>query len=154
MVGSQPRLPHFRPGATSPIARREVVCGGLFHPHRFNRVHRARQYPIPVVPITPSTKAHSDITIEQQLAEIVETGRRRRRRHSAPFKAEAVGGCQQAGVSIAGVARITAAWEAVRYFQRRVIMWSGSSANRRDLERVFEDNSGQRIDGRNVTVGL
>jgi transposase len=35
---------------------------------------------------------------------IVETGRRRRRRHSALFKAEAVGACQQPGVSIAAVA--------------------------------------------------
>lgn len=36
--------------------------------------------------------------------EVVETGRRRRRRHSAMFKAEAVGACQQPGVSIAAVA--------------------------------------------------
>lgn len=36
--------------------------------------------------------------------EKVETGRRRRRRHSAMFKAEAVGACQQPGVSIAAVA--------------------------------------------------
>jgi transposase len=36
--------------------------------------------------------------------QIVETGRRRRRTHSAHFKAEAVGACQQAGVSIAAVA--------------------------------------------------
>jgi transposase len=35
---------------------------------------------------------------------VVETGRRRRRRHSAMFKAEAVGACQQPGVSIAAVA--------------------------------------------------
>jgi transposase-like protein len=35
---------------------------------------------------------------------VIETGRRRRRRHSAQFKAEAVGACQQAGVSIAAVA--------------------------------------------------
>lgn len=35
---------------------------------------------------------------------VVETGRRRRRRHSALFKAEAVGACQQPGVSIAAVA--------------------------------------------------
>jgi transposase-like protein len=35
---------------------------------------------------------------------VIETGRRRRRRHSALFKAEAVGACQQAGVSIATVA--------------------------------------------------
>jgi transposase len=34
----------------------------------------------------------------------VSTGRRRRRRHSANFKAEAVGVCQQSGVSIAAVA--------------------------------------------------
>ena len=39
-------------------------------------------------------------TIEQ----VVETGRRRRRIHSAHFKAEAVGACQQSGVSIAAVA--------------------------------------------------
>jgi transposase len=39
-------------------------------------------------------------TIEQ----VVETGRRRRRTHSAHFKAEAVGACQQSGVSIAAVA--------------------------------------------------
>jgi transposase len=36
--------------------------------------------------------------------ELVETGRRRRRRHSSGFKAEAVGACQQSGVSIAAVA--------------------------------------------------
>ena len=36
--------------------------------------------------------------------QLIETGRRRRRRHSALFKAEAVGACQQAGVSIAAVA--------------------------------------------------
>ncbi len=35
---------------------------------------------------------------------VVGTGRRRRRRHSAQFKAEAVGACQQSGVSIAAVA--------------------------------------------------
>ena len=35
---------------------------------------------------------------------LVDTGRRRRRTHSALFKAEAVGACQQAGVSIAAVA--------------------------------------------------
>jgi len=35
---------------------------------------------------------------------MVETGRRRRRTHSAHFKAEAVGACQQSGVSIAAVA--------------------------------------------------
>jgi transposase len=35
---------------------------------------------------------------------VVETGRRRRRTHSAHFKAEAVGACQQPGVSIAAVA--------------------------------------------------
>lgn len=34
----------------------------------------------------------------------IDTGRRRRRQHSALFKAEAVGACQQAGVSIAAVA--------------------------------------------------
>ena len=34
----------------------------------------------------------------------VETGRRRRRVHSRHFKAEAVGACQQPGVSIAAVA--------------------------------------------------
>jgi transposase-like protein len=34
----------------------------------------------------------------------IPTGRRRRRRHSALFKAEAVGACQQSGVSIAAVA--------------------------------------------------
>jgi transposase len=39
-------------------------------------------------------------TIEQ----LVETGRRRRRIHSAHFKAEAIGACQQSGVSIAAVA--------------------------------------------------
>ena len=39
-------------------------------------------------------------TIEQ----VVETGRRRRRIHSTHFKAEAVGACQQSGVSIAAVA--------------------------------------------------
>jgi transposase-like protein len=36
--------------------------------------------------------------------QLIDTGRRRRRRHSALFKAEAVGACQQAGVSIAAVA--------------------------------------------------
>jgi transposase len=36
--------------------------------------------------------------------EVVSTGRRRRRRHSEMFKAEAIGACQQAGVSIAAVA--------------------------------------------------
>ena len=36
--------------------------------------------------------------------QLVDTGRRRRRTHSAHFKAEAVGACQQAGVSIAAVA--------------------------------------------------
>lgn len=35
---------------------------------------------------------------------VIATGRRRRRRHSALFKAEAVGACQQSGVSIAAVA--------------------------------------------------
>jgi transposase len=35
---------------------------------------------------------------------LVDIGRRRRRRHSAIFKAEAVGACQQSGVSIAAVA--------------------------------------------------
>ncbi len=35
---------------------------------------------------------------------IIETGRRRRRRHSAQFKAEAIGACQQPGVSVASVA--------------------------------------------------
>jgi transposase len=36
--------------------------------------------------------------------QVVDTGRRRRRLHSSHFKAEAVGACQQAGVSIAAVA--------------------------------------------------
>ncbi len=36
--------------------------------------------------------------------EVISTGRRRRRRHSELFKAEAVGACQQPGVSIAAVA--------------------------------------------------
>lgn len=36
--------------------------------------------------------------------QVVDTGRRRRRTHSANFKAEAVGACQQSGVSIAAVA--------------------------------------------------
>ena len=36
--------------------------------------------------------------------EVISTGRRRRRRHSELFKAEAVGSCQQPGVSIAAVA--------------------------------------------------
>jgi transposase len=35
---------------------------------------------------------------------LIDTGRRRRRRHTALFKAEAVGACQQPGVSIAAVA--------------------------------------------------
>jgi transposase len=36
--------------------------------------------------------------------EIIETGRRRRRRHSAQFKEEAVEACQVPGVSVAAVA--------------------------------------------------
>lgn len=36
--------------------------------------------------------------------QVIETGRRRRRHHSALFKAEAVGACQQPGVSVAAVA--------------------------------------------------
>jgi len=36
--------------------------------------------------------------------EIIETGRRRRRRHSASFKEEAAGACQQPGISVAAVA--------------------------------------------------
>ena len=36
--------------------------------------------------------------------QVIETGRRRRRIHSAHYKAEAVGACQQPGVSIAAVA--------------------------------------------------
>ena len=36
--------------------------------------------------------------------QVIETGRRRRRTHSDNFKAEAVGACQQPGVSIAAVA--------------------------------------------------
>jgi transposase len=36
--------------------------------------------------------------------QLVDTGRRRRRTHSAHFKAEAVGACQQPGISIAAVA--------------------------------------------------
>jgi transposase len=36
---------------------------------------------------------------------VISTGRRRRRRHSDLFKAEAVGACQQEGVSIAAVAQ-------------------------------------------------
>jgi transposase-like protein len=36
--------------------------------------------------------------------EVISTGRRRRRHHSELFKAEAVGACQQEGVSIAAVA--------------------------------------------------
>jgi transposase len=36
--------------------------------------------------------------------QLIETGRRRRRIHSAHFKAEAVGACQQPGVSVAAVA--------------------------------------------------
>lgn len=35
---------------------------------------------------------------------VIDTGRRRRRSHSPMFKAEAVGACQQSGVSIAAVA--------------------------------------------------
>jgi transposase-like protein len=35
---------------------------------------------------------------------VISTGRRRRRQHSELFKAEAVGACQQEGVSIAAVA--------------------------------------------------
>jgi transposase len=40
-------------------------------------------------------------TIEDR---VIEMGRRRRRRHSARFKADAVGACQQPGVSVATVA--------------------------------------------------
>jgi transposase len=36
--------------------------------------------------------------------QLFDTGRRRRRTHSAHFKAEAVGACQQPGISIAAVA--------------------------------------------------
>lgn len=36
--------------------------------------------------------------------QLVDTGRRRRRTHSAHFKAEAVGACQQPGISVAAVA--------------------------------------------------
>ena len=36
--------------------------------------------------------------------QVIETGRRRRRTHSALFKAEAVGACEQAGISVAAVA--------------------------------------------------
>jgi transposase len=36
--------------------------------------------------------------------QLVDTGRRRRRTHSEHFKAEAVGACQQPGVSVAAVA--------------------------------------------------
>jgi transposase len=36
--------------------------------------------------------------------QVISTGRRRRRHHSELFKAEAVGACQQEGVSIAAVA--------------------------------------------------
>jgi transposase len=36
--------------------------------------------------------------------QVISTGRRRRRQHSAFFKAEAVGACQQPGISIAAVA--------------------------------------------------
>lgn len=36
--------------------------------------------------------------------QVIETGRRRRRTHSPHFKAEAIGACQQPGVSIAAVA--------------------------------------------------
>ena len=38
------------------------------------------------------------------MGQVIETGRRRRRRHSEESKAEAVGACQQSGVSIAAVA--------------------------------------------------
>jgi transposase-like protein len=38
------------------------------------------------------------------IGQVIETGRRRRRRHSEESKAEAVGACQQSGVSIAAVA--------------------------------------------------
>jgi transposase len=38
------------------------------------------------------------------MGQVLDTGRRRRRTHSAHFKAEAVGACQQSGVSIAAVA--------------------------------------------------
>lgn len=36
--------------------------------------------------------------------EVIETGRRRRRLYTEQFKAEAIGACQQAGVSVAAVA--------------------------------------------------
>jgi transposase len=38
------------------------------------------------------------------MGQVIGTGRRRRRHHSAEFKSEAVGACQQPGVSIAAVA--------------------------------------------------
>src|ERR1700735_1813808 len=38
------------------------------------------------------------------MGQVIETGRRRRRVHSPHFKAEAVGACQQPGVSIAAAA--------------------------------------------------
>ena len=37
------------------------------------------------------------------MGQVIETGRRRRRLHSAQFKADAVGACQQSGVSVAAV---------------------------------------------------
>ena len=37
-------------------------------------------------------------------SEVIAAGRRRRRRHSELFKAEAIGACQQEGVSVAAVA--------------------------------------------------
>ena len=38
------------------------------------------------------------------MGQVIETGRRRRRLHSAQFKADAVGACQQSGVSVSAVA--------------------------------------------------
>jgi hypothetical protein len=38
------------------------------------------------------------------MGQVIDTGRRRRRLHSARFKADAVGACQQSGVSVAAVA--------------------------------------------------
>jgi transposase-like protein len=38
------------------------------------------------------------------MGQVIETGRRRRRQHSVESKAEAVGACQQPGVSVAAVA--------------------------------------------------
>lgn len=75
--------------------------------------------------------------------QVIKTGRRRRRRHSALFKAEAVGACQQAGVSIAAVALAASPAESlirieIRRRGRTVSMqWPASAA--RECARLLRE---------------